>query len=60
MSDSSGGIQRSLSDPHAATGDQQLDSLVQSFVAELTQLVRLAALEAVHEALGGGVLATLS
>jgi hypothetical protein len=34
--------------------NQQIDSAVQSFVTEISNLVRLAALEAVHAALGGG------
>jgi hypothetical protein len=34
--------------------NQQLDSTIQSFVAEISNLVRLSALEAVHAALGGG------
>jgi hypothetical protein len=37
-----------------ATSSASINSLIQSFVAELTQIVRLAALEAVEAALTGG------
>jgi len=49
-----GGSLRSLPDPRAAHSGQQLDSTIQSFVAEISSLVRVAALEAVEAALGGG------